>query len=248
MVYGLLNTTARKSKMTPSINSTIETVVNSQLKQVWTSEPGVIQSFDASNRTCSVKVASRTLLPNGTTVEQPVIPDVPVHVAGGGGAEITFPLTSGDPCIIMFASHEIDQWFAGKDVPNDPRTHAYHDCFVLPGMHSPANAPSEYATSAMELGFQSGPRVAMTSSTCHLGVDSGATATEAAVLGNAQKSAFDAFVDSLKTALSTVLSTGALTPTGTVAFAGLPALGTMIDAAKAQYDAAQFLSTKVKVK
>lgn len=111
---------------------------------LWTALPGIIQSFDASALTCTVQpaISGAVRTPEGGTVEQrlPVLLDCPVVFPGGGGCTLTFPLTAGDECLVVFASRCIDSWWAHGGVKGQAefRMHDLSDGFVLPGVRSQA--------------------------------------------------------------------------------------------------------------
>jgi len=64
--------------------------------------PGIIQSFDATKQTATIKVAMQATV--GTEVKDyPLLVDCPVVVMGGWGAYITFPIHAGDTCLVLFS-------------------------------------------------------------------------------------------------------------------------------------------------
>src|SRR6187431_703340 len=83
--------------------------------RLWTCVPGIIQSFDPAKRTCVVQPAIKALVqaPDGTEswVALPLLVDCPVQFPGGGDVVLTFPLKTGDECLVVFASRCIDSWW-----------------------------------------------------------------------------------------------------------------------------------------
>jgi hypothetical protein len=201
--------------------------------------PGTVESYDATKQTVDV-------LPSVGEGE-PVIPSVPVVFPSAGDFALTMPVQRGDRVTLVFADRSLDEWWGGRSVePADPRTHARTDCVALLGGR-PGSAPlANVDTARAVLGpsDSASPRVACASGAVHLGVGHGEAGTQSAMRGQAHMTALDSFIDSLKTALSTVLATGA-NGGGPVAFAGLAALGSAIDAAKAALDAAPNHTSKV---
>lgn len=110
--------------------------------RIWTALPGIIQSFDSSALTCTVQPSiSGTQQNNDGTVGQikmPVLLDCPVVFPGGGGCTLTFPLSAGDECLVVFASRCIDSWWAlgGVQGQAEARMHDLSDGFVIPGPRS----------------------------------------------------------------------------------------------------------------
>ena len=112
--------------------------------EIWTALPGIIQSFDPVAMTVTVQpaVAGRVTDETGKTssVNMPLLPDVPVVFPGGGGFTLTFPVASGDECLVVFASRCIDAWWqsGGIGEPMEPRMHDLSDGFALVGVRSQA--------------------------------------------------------------------------------------------------------------
>lgn len=109
---------------------------------IHTALPGIIQSFDAVRMTCTVQPAIRgaVVSPDGRaqSVDLPLLVDCPVVFPGGGGYELTFPLTAGDDCLIVFAERCIDAWWqsGGVQAAAEYRLHDLSDGFVVPGVRS----------------------------------------------------------------------------------------------------------------
>lgn len=110
--------------------------------EIWTALPGIVQSFDPVAMTVTVQpaVAGRVTDETGKTssVNMPLLPDVPVVFPGGGGFTLTFPVASGDECLVVFASRCIDAWWqsGGIGEPMEPRMHDLSDGFALVGVRS----------------------------------------------------------------------------------------------------------------
>lgn len=124
---------------------------------LWTALPGIIQSFDPAARTCVVQPTIQALVtnPDGSTqwVTLPVLVDCPVQFAQGGGVVLTFPITQGDECLVVFASRCIDSWWqsGGIQVQAELRMHSLSDGFVLPGVRSKPNVEGAISTTEAQL-------------------------------------------------------------------------------------------------
>ncbi len=115
---------------------------------------GTIQSFDATNQTAKVTINyKRTYFrPNTAGIvmpelrDYPVIADAPVMFLGGGGYSMTFPVSAGDECLVMFNDRDIDAWFAGSSSsPNQTaRLHSFADAVALVGIRSLPNVISDF--------------------------------------------------------------------------------------------------------
>lgn len=103
---------------------------------------GQVESFNPTNQTVSVTIQhkqSRTdVYGNRVLFDYPVLKDLPVVVLGGGGSHITFPISKGDQCLVLFNDYEIDQWWTSKEPrPSEfRREHDISDGFALVGVHS----------------------------------------------------------------------------------------------------------------
>jgi hypothetical protein len=122
----------------------LDAFTRGHLAELHTLLPGRIETYDAATGIASVKPLLKRVYSidgeDGEITERgeeyPVIPDCPVAFPRGGGAAITFPLKTGDPCWIMFAERSLDAWLDsdGKTVldPDDARMHHLTDAVILP--------------------------------------------------------------------------------------------------------------------
>lgn len=122
---------------------------------IWTALPGIIQSFNPTEMTCVVQPAIKAVIfsQDGSAVDValPLLLDCPVQFPSGGGLVLTFPLTQGDECLVVFASRCIDAWWAsgGIQAQAELRMHDLSDGFCIPGISSVPNViPNISATSA----------------------------------------------------------------------------------------------------
>ena len=121
------------------------------------SMPGIIQSFDPIAITCTVQPAISGQvadeLGNLKSSPLPLLLDVPVVFPRGGGCTLTFPVKSGDECLVIFSDRCIDFWWqnGGIQEPVDPRQHDLSDAFALVGPQSQAQKISAISTTAVEL-------------------------------------------------------------------------------------------------
>ena len=80
--------------------------------------PGIVESFDDSSGTASVRLALSGM---------PVLQDVPVFVCN--------EVSVGDACLVVFADCDVDAWLSGEDVtdPVSGRMHSLSDAFAFVG-------------------------------------------------------------------------------------------------------------------
>lgn len=127
--------------------------VDERLKETHTCLPGIVKSFDAATQSATVQPAiQRIFIPDGP-VNLPVCLDVPVQFPRGGGFVLTFPVTAGDECLLVFSERAIDFWFdrGGVQLPAEYRMHDLSDAFAIMGVSSKPKAISAFATGAAEL-------------------------------------------------------------------------------------------------
>lgn len=124
---------------------------------LWTSMPGIIDSFDPSTLTATVQLAIKGVVTGidgkAQFVNMPLLVDVPVHFPRGGNCTLTFPVAAGDECLVVFAARCIDSWWqsGGVQVPFEPRVHDLSDGFAFVGFFSQATKISGVSTGSVQL-------------------------------------------------------------------------------------------------
>jgi hypothetical protein len=126
---------------------------------LWVALPGTVAGTGnlASQQTIEVQPTiqgiqtSKTLV--STFVDLPELPDVPVIFPGGGDYVATFPIQTGDECLVVFSSRNIDNWWqsSGVQPPMDQRSHDLSDGFALVGPRSKPKAITAFSTTTMQL-------------------------------------------------------------------------------------------------
>lgn len=103
---------------------------------------GKVINVNTSNQTVDVQVLHKRINTNNLFKRElrdyPVLVGVPFIVLGGGGSSLTFPISKGDNCLLLFCDFEIDRWWeSGEAQPsNYDRKHDISDAFALIGVHS----------------------------------------------------------------------------------------------------------------
>ncbi len=141
-----------------SIETAILTALQGWQKDLWTALPGIIQSFNPENKTCEVLVsiqARQTNIETGefTWVTLPLLVDCPVFFPSGGGYTLTFPLTLGDECLVIFASRCIDAWWQSGALSKQAvmRMHDLSDGFVFAGISAVPKVQPNISTNSVQL-------------------------------------------------------------------------------------------------
>ncbi len=147
----------RQIELTQDQQQIFTQALNARLASVWTTMPGIVQSFDPVKQTAEVKPAIRAVQfdqdGNSTPVELPLLVDCPVIFPSGGGFTLTFPVTLGNECVIFFGARCIDAWWQSGGVQNQAamRMHDLSDGFVLVGVSSVPNVIANISTTATQL-------------------------------------------------------------------------------------------------
>ncbi|WP_419877664.1 Gp138 family membrane-puncturing spike protein [Brevibacillus centrosporus] len=119
--------------------------------------PGIIQEFDPTSQTATVKVAIREQVRQENLeykwTEIPQLLDVPVVFPRGGGYVLTFPVKQGDECLVIFSDMCIDAWFSLGGIQNqiEKRRHDLSDAIAIPGLWSQPKVLKDYSTKHVEL-------------------------------------------------------------------------------------------------
>jgi hypothetical protein len=142
----------------PSLDALLAQHKRDVLKSVNCARVGVIESFDASSQTATVKIAQQqvtSISPQGirTIQEYPLLLAVPVVFTGGGGYTLTFPIAQGDECLVIFNDREIDNWLANGagTTPTTGRVHDLSDGICIVGLRSNPRALANVSTTAVQL-------------------------------------------------------------------------------------------------
>lgn len=119
--------------------------------------PGIIQSFDPDAVTAvvqpAIKGAEKDESGAEVSVNLPLLVDVPVVFPRGGGCTLTFPVSEGDECLVIFADRCIDFWWqsGGVQEPVDGRMHDLSDAFCIVGPQSQAKKIGGISTTGAQL-------------------------------------------------------------------------------------------------
>ncbi|NIF20252.1 Gp138 family membrane-puncturing spike protein [Candidatus Pantoea multigeneris] len=140
---------------------TLKSIIGSALAAIRVAMPGIIQSFDPGDDstppTCTVQPAIKGQVSddqgNYTSAPLPLLVDVPVVFQRGGGCSLTFPISEGDECLLVFSDRCIDFWWQSGGVQEavDDRMHDLSDAFAIVGLQSGATKIGGISTTAVEL-------------------------------------------------------------------------------------------------
>lgn len=165
---------------TPSLSTVLQNAITAQLANLHTALPGEVISYDAATRTVNVKpMLQRVQLDpegNESVEEYPTIYGVPVATFGVGDWILSYPLSAGDPVLVIFMEQDFEDWLETGDVgvPSDDRRHLFSDAVAVPGLLSkPAAESAQTPTSGkMEIGANGDDgQIALSPSLIELGGD-----------------------------------------------------------------------------
>jgi hypothetical protein len=151
----------RDQEWAGDLDESVREMVLGLLKDLHTSCPGIIKSFDPATQTATVQAAIKRVFVDDGPVALPLCVDVPVYFPGGGGFVHTFPVKAGDECLMVFAERCIDNWWdrGGVQEPFEVRFHDLSDAFALVGVRSRPRFLKNVATDASELRTEDGSTV-----------------------------------------------------------------------------------------
>lgn len=112
---------------------------------------GEIVSFDPQKQTAEIQIKMSYIV-NGEIKQYPVLLDCPCVVLGGGEGRITFPITQGDSCLVIFLDRDMDNWYAGGQtmLPNTERMHSFSDAIAIVGIRNRQNQITDYLAEGTE--------------------------------------------------------------------------------------------------
>lgn len=143
-----------------TLASNIKQGINSHIKELHTSTPGIIESFDAEKQLATVQPAIKRVFVTRegnkeilSPSELPLLINVPIIFPRGGGFSLTFPVKKGDECLLTFCERSIDNWHkTGKiEIPGAKRFHSLSDATAFVGLSSLINKVPNYDSTNTQL-------------------------------------------------------------------------------------------------
>lgn len=118
-----------------------EKTIVSKINQVNTAIPGKIIAYNPGNNRATVQPNGGRTFEDGRTLPYPTISNVPVIFPSGTGgkAGITFPIISGDGCLLVFSQDNM-QTYLSKTETDDQRKFQLSDAICIPGLYSGTTA------------------------------------------------------------------------------------------------------------
>lgn len=138
----------------PTLASLVELLQKNIMSCLNCHQVGEIVSFNAAKQTAEISV-KMTYVVNDKIMEYPLLLDCPCIVLGGGKGRITFPISAGDSCVVLFNDRDIDNWYASGQTmnPRTDRKHSFSDAIAIVGLHNNLNKITDYLTTGTELKY-----------------------------------------------------------------------------------------------
>lgn len=98
---------------------------------------GKIESYDPNTNRASITPVGSFTAPDWQEIPYPTIHNVPIQYPCGNGGKsgCTFPVKSGDTCVIIFSDHQIEDFLSGGQ-SDDMRNHSLNDAYAIPTLFS----------------------------------------------------------------------------------------------------------------
>jgi len=157
MADGFINPTYQ-SPAPQDLNTVLDAFKQSLQKDFNCVRIGEIQSFNAANQTVIVNIAQQQItsisaLGIKTVAGYPLLAQVPVQFPSGGGFTLTFPISAGDECLVLFNDRQLDSWkqMGSGQPPQIGRFHDLSDGIALVGIRNFTRSLSGVSTSTTQL-------------------------------------------------------------------------------------------------
>lgn len=143
--------------MNTQLVDAIRNMINTGIANLHICLPGEIVKYE--NGIAEVQPLLRRVYRDGTELDLPVIPRVPVVHPRTMTAGIQLPVQKGDGCLLLFAERSLDVWLSKGNIvsPDDFRKFDLSDAIAIPGLYSFNTEPLDSSnTSALILKNKSG--------------------------------------------------------------------------------------------
>lgn len=117
----------------------IRGIANNAVNKINTAVAGTIMSYDSATNRATVKPIGTVLFEDNRRLPYPDIYNVPVvfPTSRGGTCGITFPLNSGDGCLLVFSQDNMSDFLSGGK-SDDVRKYQLNDAICIPGLYTGA--------------------------------------------------------------------------------------------------------------
>lgn len=137
---------------TATLTELLKRSFTEMMKDIATSIPGHIISFDPETQLAQVQIGIVRIDVNGNSFDPPPLIEVPVYFSGGSFL-LEYQIDPNDEGVIIFSQRCIDGWFNTGGIAENPilRFHDYSDAMFLPGLRSQPNKIQSFANNGLRL-------------------------------------------------------------------------------------------------
>lgn len=140
------------------VDPSLTDVFNLQKRDIFLSlkchDIATVQEFDSEKQTITATINYKRTYsqkgPNGkyidVLVDYPILLDVPVIFLGNKNRGLTFPVSKGDVCLILYNDRDIDNWFQSGQIAGvaSSRAHSISDGIAIIGLYSSNNSIEDF--------------------------------------------------------------------------------------------------------
>ena len=146
-----------------TLETVIQTAIDSTMKEVHTMLPAIVQSIDTVEQTVDVQPTIKRKI-NGEIVDLPLLTGVPIRYPKTTDFSITWPIKTDDHVMIIFAERSIDNWLINGDLqnPGDIRKHNLSDGFAIPMMYPQTDLITSFDATNLQIRTTSGAGITLT--------------------------------------------------------------------------------------
>ena len=122
----------------PTINDLLNKVKKDVFYSLNCVQIGTIRSYNNVKNTVEVTINFKRMKPDLEETSYPLLVDVPLVILSGGDSCLSFPVSSGDQCVLLFNDRCIDDWWYDGTVglPMSSRAHSLSDGLALVGIRN----------------------------------------------------------------------------------------------------------------
>ncbi len=144
-------------KPTTSLEKSIQTGIDTALKDIHTCLPAVVTNVTHSTQLIDAQVTIKRKMA-GKLVNLPLLVNVPIRFPKSATFSITFPIEVGDHVLILFSERSIDTWltYGGIQDPFDIRKFSLSDAFAIPSMYPQTDTIPDFDDTNLEIKTNSG--------------------------------------------------------------------------------------------
>lgn len=113
----------------------VEETAKSVINDIHTALPGRIESYDPNSNLAVIQPIGRFMTPDKKSLTYPTLVDVPLMFPYSQKSDtgVTFPISSGDFCLIIISEVELDQW-RKNEKSNAPLKFDLTSAIAIPGL------------------------------------------------------------------------------------------------------------------